>query len=449
MGAADTIFALSSARGRAAIAVIRVSGPDAERALVALAGKSGLQPRVATRVKLRDPASGDAAGDAIDDGLALWFPAPRSETGENVVELQVHGGRAVIAGVLEVLATLPGFRPAEPGEFSKRAFLNGKIDLTAAEGLGDLVEAETAAQRRQALRQMEGGLATLYEDWRTRLVRALAHLEADIDFADEDLPSGVAGQAMAVLGGLREDILRHLDDRRRGQVLREGLSVAILGAPNVGKSSLLNALTRRETAIVSSIAGTTRDIVEARLDLGGYPILLADTAGLREVAEGGDPIEREGVRRALERAEHADLRLLVFDARAAPDTATASLSGPDAVLVANKADLAASIELSVVPEESVVVSAATGLGLDVLRARLLAEAEARMDTISSPMITRVRHRSALLECAECLARAGKATSPELVAEDARLAARALGRITGRVEVDDLLDLIFREFCIGK
>ena len=449
MGAADTIFALSSARGRAAIAVIRVSGPAAERALVALAGRGGLQPRVATRVKLRDPALGDGAGDAIDDGLALWFPAPRSETGENVVELQVHGGRAVIAGVLEALAALPGFRPAEPGEFSKRAFLNGKIDLTAAEGLGDLIEAETAAQRRQALRQMEGGLASLYDDWRTRLVRALAHLEADIDFADEDLPLDISREALAVLGGLRDDILRHLDDRRRGQVLREGLSVAILGAPNVGKSSLLNALTRRETAIVSSIAGTTRDIVEARLDLGGYPILLADTAGLREVAEGGDPIEREGVRRALERAEHADLRLLVFDARAAPDAATASLIGPDAVLVANKADLAASVEMCAVPPESVIVSAATGLGLDVLRARLLAEAEARMDTISSPMITRVRHRSALLECAECLGRAREATSPELIAEDVRLAVRALGRITGRVEVDDLLELIFREFCIGK
>lgn len=441
----DTIFALSSARGRAAIAVIRVSGPAAGEALAALCGRDRLQPRVASLVKLRDPAS----GEAIDDALALWFPAPRSETGENVVELQVHGGPAVIAGVLEALAGLPGVRPAEPGEFSKRAFLNGKIDLTAAEGLGDLIDADTAAQRRQALRQMEGGLGELYEGWRTRLVRALAHLEAAIDFADEELPSEIAEQAKDDLRALRGDIARHLDDRRRGELLRDGLSVAILGAPNVGKSSLLNALTRRETAIVSSIAGTTRDIVEARLDLGGYPILLADTAGLREVAEGGDPIEREGVRRALRRAEQADLKLLVFDARAAPDPAIAGMAGSDAVLVANKADLASALQVVALPPSSILVSAVTRLGLDVLRARLLAEAEARMDTLAAPAVTRARHRSALLECIACIDRALGGNAPELVAEDARLAARALGRITGRVEVDDLLEVIFREFCIGK
>jgi len=443
--AADTIFALSSARGRAAIAVIRISGPAAGEAVAALAGRRHLQPRVASLVKLRDPAS----GEAIDDALALWFPGPRSETGENVVELQVHGGPAVIAGVLEALAGLPGLRPAEPGEFSKRAFLNGKIDLTAAEGLGDLIDADTAAQRRQALRQMEGGLAELYEGWRTRLVRALAHLEAAIDFADEDLPPETAEQAKDELRTLRDDIARHLDDRRRGEILRDGLSVAILGAPNVGKSSLLNALTRREAAIVSSIAGTTRDIVEARLDMGGYPLLLADTAGLREVAEGGDPIEREGVRRALRRAEQADLKLLVFDARAAPDSAIAGMAGPDSILVANKADLASPLQVAAIPTESIVVSAVTGLGLDVLRARLLAEAEARMDTLAAPAVTRARHRSALLECIACIDRALSGDAPELVAEDARLAARALGRITGRVDVDDLLDVIFREFCIGK
>ena len=443
MSGADTIFALSSARGRAGIAVVRVSGPRAGAALAALTGKSHLQPRVAERVRVRDAASAP-----IDDGLALFFPAPRSVTGEDVGELHVHGGRAVIAGVLEALAALPGLRPAEPGEFTKRAFLNGKIDLTAAEGLGDLVDAETAAQRRQALRQMEGGLAALYEDWRVRLVRALAHLEAEIDFADEDLPRDVAGLAMAGLGGLRAEIARHLDDRRRGEVLREGLSVAILGAPNVGKSSLMNALTRRETAIVSSIAGTTRDIVEARLDLGGYPILLADTAGLREVDEaaGRDPIEREGVRRALARAEHADLRLLVFDARTGPDAAVAGLVGPDALLVANKSDLAPAPSA---PAGALIVSAVTGQGLDELRARLLAEAEARMDSGDTPAITRARHRAALRECVAGLERAAVASSPELVAEDVRLAARSLGRITGRVEVEDLLDVIFREFCIGK
>jgi len=441
---ADTIFALSTARGRSAIGVIRVSGPRATAALAALAPRARPQPRIAVLARLRDPAT----GEPIDDALALWFPAPKSETGEDVVELQVHGGRAVIAGVLDALASLPGFRPAEPGEFTKRAFLNGKVDLTAAEGLLDLVDAETAAQRRQALRQMEGGLAALYEDWRGRLIRALAHLEADIDFADEDLQRDVAVEAMAALQKLAAEIRVHLSDRRRGEVLREGLSVAILGAPNVGKSSLMNALTRRETAIVSSIAGTTRDIVEARMDLGGYPILLADTAGLREVAGDSDPIEREGIRRALARAENADLRILVFVAGCAPDLAIAELAGADSVLVGNKADLLAAAVISE-PSSALLVSARTGQGLDALRARLLTEAEARMGTGDTPAITRARHRSALNECVASLARAEKAQLADLVAEDVRLAVRALGRITGRVEVDDLLDVIFREFCIGK
>lgn len=442
MSGADTIFALSTARGRSAIAVIRVSGPRAREAFAALAPRCAPQPRVAKRAKLIDPAS----GEAIDDALALWFPGPKSETGDDVVELQIHGGRAVIAGVLEALAGVAGLRPAEPGEFTKRAFLNGKIDLTAAEGLLDLIDAETAAQRRQALRQMEGGLAALYENWRARLVRALAHLEAEIDFADEDLPRNIGHGALGDLALLRGEIAAHLDDRRRGEVLREGLSVAILGAPNVGKSSLMNALTRRETAIVSPIAGTTRDIVEARLDLGGYPILLADTAGLREVAEGGDPIEREGVRRALARAERADLRLLVFPAGTSIGPPIADLAGPDAIMIANKMDLAPEARL---PEGALGISVASGDGLDALRERLVAEAEARMNAEGSPAITRARHRAALTECVADLERTDAASTAELRAEDVRLAARALGRITGRVEVEDLLDVIFREFCIGK
>ena len=440
----DTIFALSTARGRAAIAVVRVSGPGARGVLEALGAKGALQPRVAKRVKLVCPAG----GEALDDALALWFQAPRSETGEDVVELHIHGGRAVIAGVLDALGTLPGLRPADPGEFTKRAFLNGKIDLTGAEGLGDLVEADTAAQRRQALRQMEGGLATVYENWRQRLIRALAHLEAEIDFADEDLPEGVSQGAMSDLAALRSEIARHLDDGRRGEVLREGFSVAILGAPNVGKSSLMNALTRRETAIVSSIAGTTRDIVEARLDLGGYPILLADTAGLRDVDEaaGGDPIEREGIRRALARAENADLRLLVFDARAGLDTATGALAGVNSVLIANKIDLAVTAEI---PPGALAVSASRGDGIAALQHKIQVEAEDRMSVGAHPAITRARHRSALQECTAALDRALYASAAELRTEDVRLAARAVGRITGRIDVEDLLDVIFREFCIGK
>lgn len=442
---ADTIFALSTARGRAGIAVIRISGPHAGAALTAVCG-GALQPRMAKRVRLRDPAS----GEPIDDGLALWFPAPNSVTGEDVAELHIHGGRAVIAGTLEALAAHSGLRPAEAGEFTKRAFLNGKIDLTGAEGLGDLVEAETAAQRRQALRQMDGGLAAIYEDWRRRLIRALAHLEAEIDFADEGLPAEISRTALAELDVLRAEIARHLDDRRRGEILREGLSVAILGAPNVGKSSLMNALTRRETAIVSAIAGTTRDIVEARLDLGGYPVLLADTAGLREIgaARSGDPIEGEGIRRALARAEDADLRILVFDTRSGPDPVIEPLIGPDAILVANKMDLIGGLSAGT-PFGAIAVSATRGDGVDALRQRLAVEAEVRMATGPGPAITRLRHRAALQECVACLERGAYVSSPELRTEDVRLAARALGRITGRVEVEDLLDVIFREFCIGK
>lgn len=445
MSAADTIFALSTARGRAAIAIIRLSGPLAGEALVRLTGRESMAPRTAIRARFTDPRS----GEAIDDGLALWFPAPASVTGEDVVELHLHGGRAVLAAALEALARIDGLRGAEPGEFTRRAYFNGKIDLTAAEGLGDLIDAETAAQRRQALRQMAGGLETLYEGWRERLIRSLAHIEAEIDFSDEDLPGGLIARVRADTADLRREIIAHLDDRRRGEVLRDGLSVAILGAPNVGKSSLINALTRRQTAIVSSIAGTTRDIVEARLDLGGYPVLLADTAGIRLLDEDApaDPIEQEGIKRALVRAEQADLKLLVFDARTGPDAAIANLMDRNSVLIANKLDLVR--DTASLPAGTIAVSAAADIGLEQLAARLAAEAEARMDTSQAPAVTRARHRSALNECAAALARAEQAGAIELVAEDMRLAVRALGRITGRVSVEDLLDVIFRDFCIGK
>ncbi len=445
MSAADTIFALSTARGRAAIAIIRLSGGLAGEALVRLTGRESMTPRMAIRARFRDPRS----GEPIDDGLALWFPAPASVTGEDVAELHLHGGRAVVAAALEALARIEGLRSAEPGEFTRRAYFNGKIDLTAAEGLGDLIDAETAAQRRQALRQMAGGLETLYEGWRERLIRSLAHIEAEIDFSDEDLPEGLLARVRAEIAALRQEVEFHLDDRRRGEVLRDGLSVAILGAPNVGKSSLINALTRRQTAIVSPIAGTTRDIVEARLDMGGYPVLLADTAGIRLLDEDApaDPIEQEGIKRALARAEQADLKLLVFDARTGPDAAIASLMDRNAVLIANKLDLVR--ETASLPRGTIAVSAAADIGLDQLAARLAAEAETRMDTSQAPAVTRARHRSALNECAAALARAGQAGAIELVAEDVRLAVRALGRITGRVSVEDLLDVIFRDFCIGK
>ncbi len=437
-----TIFALATAPGRAGVAVVRVSGPETPLALKALL-ESGLpHPRVAGLRTLRDPRS----GEVLDQGLVLWFPAPRSFTGEDVAELHLHGGRAVVAGVVEALASLPGLRVAEPGEFTRRAFENGKIDLTAAEGLADLVDAETSAQRRQALRQMEGVLGQLYEGWRQRLTRTLAHIEADIDFPEEDLPTGVADAVRPGLERLVAEIMAHLHDNNRGERLREGLHIAIVGAPNAGKSSLLNALARRDAAIVSARAGTTRDVIEVHLDLGGFPVVLADTAGLREA---GDDIEEEGIRRALDRAARADVKIAVFDATQPLDATTRGLIDANTIVVLNKADMAVIGLTDVDGVPAHAVSARTGIGLPALEECLAVFSADRMAGTGAPALTRARHRTALEECCEALTRSLAAPLPELAAEDVRLASRALGRITGRVDVEDLLDVIFRDFCIGK
>ncbi len=440
-----TIFALATAPGRAGVAVVRISGPASGTALTALTGKPLPRPREAKLVKLRDPKS----GELLDDALVLYFAAPRSFTGEDVVELHLHGGRSVVAGVIEALSALPGLRVAEPGEFTRRAFENNKLDLTEAEAVADLVDAETSAQRRQALRQMEGALGKLYEGWRERLTRSLAHIEADIDFPDEDLPSGVSDAARPVLNTLAAEIDAHLDDKGRGERLREGLHIAIVGAPNAGKSSLLNALARREAAIVSARAGTTRDVIEVHLDLGGYPVVLADTAGLREAA--ADEVEEEGIRRALDRAACADVKVAVFDATALPvlDTATVALVDANTVVVLNKTDVASADTPAVGGHAATPVSARTGAGLADLERRLTAFTADRLAGSGTPALTRARHRAALEECRDALRRALSAPLPELMAEDVRLASRALGRITGRVDVEDLLDVIFRDFCIGK
>ena len=319
--AQDTIFAKASGAGQAAVAVLRLSGPGAGPALAQLAGRLPA-PRHASLRRLRCPRS----QEVLDQALVLWFPGPQSYTGEDSAELHLHGGAAVVAGVAEALAGL-GCRPAEPGEFTRRAFLHGKLDLTQAEAVADLIAAETAAQRRQALRQAEGALATLYGAWTARATRILAHQEAAIEFEMDDLPSDLSAQARREAATLGQEIAAHLDDGNRGERLREGLSIAILGAPNAGKSSLLNALVGRDAAIVSTQAGTTRDVVEVRLDLGGIPAILADTAGLRATQ---DEIEQEGVRRARRRAEEADLVLAVFAADAAPDTETLALAGFEA-----------------------------------------------------------------------------------------------------------------------
>jgi tRNA modification GTPase len=432
----NTIFALASARGRAGVAVMRLSGPQAGAALARITGRDLPPARRAVFRTFSDPAT----GGAIDRGLALWFPGPASFTGEDVAELHLHGGPAVIAAMVGVLDGIDGLVAAAPGEFTRRAFENGKMDLTEVEGLADLIDAETEAQRAQALRQMEGALGAIYEGWRADLIHALALLEAALDFPDEDLPEGLGAQAAPSLRLLAQAMRAHLADDGRGEALRSGFQIVILGAPNVGKSSLLNSLARRDVAIVSDVAGTTRDMIEVRLDLGGYPVTLVDTAGLRESE---DRIEQEGVRRALERAARADLRLRLF---APGEDVTA---GPDELAVLNKSDIAEGCAAS----GALAISVKTGAGIPDLLARLESIVVERMSLQEAPALTRVRHRRALEDAVSHLDRAldgiGRQVEPELVAEDVRLAARALGRITGRVDVEDILDVVFSAFCIGK
>jgi len=398
---------------------------------------------MARHVRFRDPDS----GDELDDGLALWFPGPHSVTGEDVAELHLHGSRAVLAAVMAALSR-QGLRLAEPGEFTRRAFLNAKLDLTQAEAVADLAAAETEAQRRQALRQLDGALGAVYRGWSERLLRLLAYLEAAIDFPDEDLPPEIEAEVAEGTAGLAAEIAGHLADGHRGERLRDGIAVAIVGPPNAGKSSLLNQLARREAAITSPIAGTTRDIIEVAIDLAGYPVVLADTAGLRDSA---DVIEQEGLRRALNRAEEAELRLFVFDATQ-PDDAGGAVAwpGPDTLLVANKIDLAAHRDgtPAVGISGAIPVSALTGAGLPALIAALASRIAETYDA-AAPVLTRARHREALETALAALQRSLDVGLPELRAEDLRLAWRSLGRITGRVDVEDLLDVIFRDFCLGK
>lgn len=424
--APDTIFALATGAGQAALAVLRLSGPRAGTALAALAGTIP-PPRHASLRRLRD-----AAGETIDRAMVLWLPAPASFTGEDCAEFFLHASRAVINAVADELVGL-GARPAEPGEFSRRAFLNNKMDLLEAEAIGDLIAAETMTQARQALRQMEGFLSAIYHGWADRLRGVLAHQEALIDFPDEDLPADVETGLQTEMVALRAEIKNHLADHRRGERLRHGLVFAITGAPNVGKSSLMNALAERDVAIVSDQPGTTRDALEARIILGGVPITLVDTAGLRDAA---DAIEAEGIRRALARAAEADLRIAVIVTGDATPIAD--------LVVANKIDLGGTV-----PEDAVGISVRTGAGLDALRDKLADTARALTQAQGPPPLTRARHRAALLEAVERLEGATTAAWPELRAEDLRLAMRAVGRITGEVGVEDILDAIFSQFCIGK
>ncbi|MSP50093.1 MAG: tRNA uridine-5-carboxymethylaminomethyl(34) synthesis GTPase MnmE [Alphaproteobacteria bacterium] len=453
------IYALATPPGKSALAVIRLSGQGVRRAVEALVGRLPA-PRVATVVALAEPALPGPAPDRPDSGtiassrvrivdrsLVLWFPAPFSYTGEDGAELHLHGGRATVAAAVAALGRL-GLRAAEPGEFTRRAFRNGKMDLTQAEAIADLTEAETAAQRRQALRQMEGALGGRVEGWRKRLIAAMAQVEAALDFADEDLPEGVEARVKTELLLLRNDISDFLGRQGAGERLREGVRVAILGPPNAGKSSLLNALACRDAAIVSAVAGTTRDVIEVHLDLRGVPAILADTAGLREA---GDAIEAEGVRRATLWAKGADLKILVGasdDWSALYTPAIRSVVDGTTLVVGNKEDLGPVPPLfdgrPVLP-----VSVKSGEGMDALIDRLGGEVGRLGAESEEPVVTRARHRQGLLACIESIDRFMTIAETEFKAEELRVSAQALGRISGRIDVEDVLDALFRTFCIGK
>jgi tRNA modification GTPase len=438
----QTIFALSSGRPPSAISIVRVSGPLARTALVSLAGRIPA-PRMAMRALLR---SSNRA--PIDDAVVLWFPAPASATGEDVAEFHVHGGRAVLAALFAALSAFENMRAAEPGEFTRRAFENGKLDLTEAEGLDDLIHADTDRQRRQALRQLKGLLGDKARDWRAQIIEASALIEAGIDFSDEtDVPAELIAPALAKVKTLLGEIEEVLAAQGRSERLREGLVVAIAGPPNVGKSTLMNQLARREVAIVSPHAGTTRDIIEVQLDLDGYPVTVIDTAGIRET---DDPVEQEGVRRARARAAEADLVLWMVDAQHEdpPHEGTVPVWR-----VRNKIDL----EVATAGLRrgqggtDFEISAHRGEGIGELFAALVVFARNYFGSEEGSLIGRERQRKLLRQTADSLQRsiAVVGEGEELAAEDLRAAAQALGRLLGRIDVEDILDVIFKEFCIGK
>jgi tRNA modification GTPase len=440
----QTIFALSSGRTPSAIAIVRVSGPQASTVLTQLTGKAPA-PRMAARVLLRD-----ANSQPIDDAVVLWFPGPASATGEDVVELHIHGGRAVLASVFAALSSVENVRPAEPGEFTRRAFENGKLDLTEAEGLDDLIHADTDRQRRQALRQLRGLLGDKARRWREEIIAASALIEAGIDFSDEgDVPAELIVPALAKIKTLLGEIQDALGTSGRSERLRDGLVVAIAGPPNVGKSTLMNQLARREVAIVSPHAGTTRDVIEVQLDLDGYPVTVIDTAGIRET---DDPVEQEGVRRARARASEADLVLWLADAERAR---VEHESDTPLWLVRNKIDLGADQVGRAGSGRAEIrefrISARRGDGLAELVEAMVAFAQDYFGANEGGLISRERQRKLLEETAESLRRsvAVIGNGEEFAAEDLRMAASSLGRLLGRVDVEDILDVIFRDFCIGK
>jgi tRNA modification GTPase len=432
----DTIFATASGHGRAAVCIVRISGPQSRTILETLGGNLPASRQASVRT-LREPIS----GEPLDQALVLWMPGPRSFTGEDQAELHIHGGLATRAAVLKALGAIENCRPAEAGEFTRRAFLNGRMDLSQVEGLADVIDAETEAQRRQAMLQLEGRLGDATERWREEILHALALLEASLDFSDEgDVPEDLEAAILQKLDRVRAEMGQALSNRS-GERLREGFTVVLAGPPNAGKSTLLNALARRDVAIVSPIAGTTRDVIEVHCDLGGLPVVIVDTAGLRE---SGDVVEQEGVSRARARARDADLVLWLVPPEGEE---TRAPSARRLLKVGTKADLDQGRHNC-----DLMISASTGEGLPDLIAALEREAEAALGQ-GDAILTRERHRKALERAHGSLASGRELLATrgplELAAEEVRLAARAVGEITGRVDVEDVLDRLFSSFCIGK
>lgn len=435
----DTIFAPATAAGRAAVAMIRISGPQAMFALERLAGPLP-PPRQASLRKIRNADT----GEVLDQALALWFPGPRSFTGEDCAEIHVHGGRAIVAGVLRLLAKTPGLRPAEPGEFTRRAFMLGRLDLAQAEGLSDLIDSETELQRRQALHQFEGGLGRKVARWREALLGASALVEAQIDFSEEeDVPGDVIADVRAIILPVGNDLHDALASSHAAQLVRDGVYILIAGPPNVGKSSLLNYMAQRDVAIVSPFAGTTRDILELHLSLQGAAAVLIDSAGLRDAA---DPIEREGIERARRRARSVDIILWLAECGGAFDEPPELVAGQQIVRVATKADRIASVPVAA----DHVVSVHTGAGMQGLLDDLGARVSSMAAPVQSGVLTRERHRLACERALVALNRIGSsAMALELAGEDLRVALRALESLIGAVDVEDVLGEIFSRFCIGK
>jgi tRNA modification GTPase len=442
-----TIYALSSGPGVSGIAVIRISGQETSKAIELLTGKSVPKPRVATLRKINKINT----SELIDEGIILWFPGPESYTGEDMAEIQVHGSKAVIDALHSSISSIKNCRLAEPGEFTKLAFQNGKINLLKAESIADLISSETEIQRQQAIKIMNGKSADQFNFLREKLLKILSHVEAKIDFPDEDLPNDILKEIKKSSDDVLKNIEKILNDQKVGERIREGFKIAILGPTNAGKSSLLNHLSNRDVAIVSEIAGTTRDVIETHLNIDGYPVIVSDTAGIRESK---NEIEKKGIKLSLNRAEEADLKLVVVDAKNLDFTdVLKGLLDENAILVINKSDL---LEGDVDPEikklDHVLISIKENLNIDELILKIKNNLKNKFITSDDILITRERHRQHLEQCLEHLKNFNKKNEVEdfdKAAEDLRLATRHLGMIVGKVDVEEVLGSIFNDFCIGK